>query len=127
MIEELRTIYIAVDGTEFDSAEDCKEYERSKGTGIEGQIFLYDVGFNLVSPIDSTPDEIYYVNILTEEAFEWFNAWCKDYAVESPWDRTMRAPIKAHTGVFVYDDEKEWVHLESEIARLNGIVNKIKG
>lgn len=127
MIEELRTIYIAVDGTEFDSVEDCQEYERNNGTGLEGQIFLYDGDFNLVNPIDSTPEEIYYVNILTEEAFEWFEAWCKDYGVESPWDRTMRDPIKAHTGVFVYDTDCDWIHLESEIARLNEIANKVKG
>lgn len=127
MIEEVRKIYIADDGTEFYSMEECQEYERSKGTGIEGQIFLYDGGFNPTSPFNSTPDEIYYVNILTEEAFEWFKAWCKDYSSMSPWDRTMHAPIKEHTGVFMFDDDKDWIHLESEIARLNEIMNRIKG
>jgi hypothetical protein len=127
MIEEMRKIYIADDGTEFSTMEDCQEYERSKGTEIEGQIFLYDEGFSLMSPFESTPDEIYYVNILTEEAFEWFKAWCKDYSAMSPWDRTVRGLIKEHTGVFMYDEDKDWVHLETEVARLHEIMDRVKG
>lgn len=127
MIEKVRTVYIADDGTEFYSMEECQEYERSKGTGLEGQIFLYDAEFNLVSSFDSAPDEIYYVNILTEEAFAWFKAWCEDYSTMSPWDRTMRGLIKEHTGVFVYDTDCNWIHLETEIARLSEIMDKIKG
>ena len=127
MIEEMRKIYIADDGTEFSTMEDCQEYERSKGNGIEGQIFLYDGGFNLVTPFESTPDEIFYVNILTEEAFEWFKAWCKDYSAMSPWDRTVHGLIKEHTGVFVYDEDKDWVHLETEVARLHDIMDRVKG
>lgn len=127
MIEELRKIYIADDGTEFATMEDCQEYERSKGTGLEGQVFLYDENFRLASPSNATPAEIYYVNILTEEAFEWFKAWCDDYSATSPWDRGMRDPIDEHTGVFMYDEEKDWVHLETELARLREIMDRIKG
>jgi hypothetical protein len=127
MIEEMRKIYIADDGTEFSTMEDCQEYERSKGTGLEGQIFLYNGDFKLVNPFDSTPDEIYYVNILTEEASEWFQAWCDDYSATSPWTMGMRDPIEEHTGVFMYDEDKDWVHLETEVARLHNIMDKVKG
>lgn len=127
MIEEMRKVYIADDGTEFSTLEECQEYERNIGVGLEGQIFLYDEKFNLVTPFNTTPDEVYYVNILTEGAFEWFKEWCDEYSAMSPWDRTVREPIKEHTGLFMYDSDKDWVHLETEVAHLHDIMDKVKG
>ena len=127
MIEEMRKIYIADDGAEFSTLEACQEYERSNGVGFEGQIFLYDEDFNLVTPFNTTPDKVFYVNILTEGAFEWFKNWCDEYSAMSPWDRTVPEPIKEHTGLFMYDSYKDWVHLETEAAHLHDIMDRVKG
>ncbi len=128
MRDEVRHVFIADDGTEFDNKAECLEYEFDKGIQYAGQIFLYDENFNPVSPFRVSPDYVYYANILTLEASEWFEKWCDDYGSTSPWEEhTSKESVENRTGLFIYDADKEWICFETEMKRLRAIADKIKG
>ena len=116
------TTYVAFDGEEFDDEDDCLAYERKlQATNFKGEIFFYDINRKPV-PLDiGDLDDVYFVNIETERACQWFVDRCHDCGSTHPWSynpyRKEEFPL---TGFFYYSDE-EWHHWQTEIEKLNAI------
>lgn len=66
-------IYVAEDGTEFDSGEACADYEITK---MEESMELYDYDFD-----KSDFDGFVYANIRNQTEVEYFHELCRYYGV----------------------------------------------
>lgn len=118
------TIYIAFDGEEFDDEDDCRAYERKlEASNFEKDISFYGVERKPI-PLDvGDLDDVYFVNIKTEEACQWFVNRCCDCGSRHPWSyephRKEGFPL---TGFFWYDTNDDcWRRWQTEIERLNAI------
>ena len=118
------TTYIAFDGEEFDDEDDCLAYERKlQATNFEGEIFLYNINREPI-PLDIEDlDDVYFVNIETERAREWFIGRCWDCDSVHPWsecyNREEEFPL---TGFFWFDtNNNTWHCWQTDIEKLNAI------
>ena len=116
------TTYVAFDGSEFDDEDDCLAYERTmQATDYEDEIFFYDNNRKPVPLNVEDLDDVYFVNIETEKAREWFIDRCRNCGSTHPWSynphREEEFPL---TGFFYYSDE-EWHHWQTEMERLRAI------
>ena len=118
------TTYVAFDGSEFDDEDDCLAYERTmKATDYEGEIFFYDASLEPVPLHVEDLDDVYFVNIKTEKACQWFVDRCQDCGSTHPWSydshRREEFPM---TGFFWFDTHDDtWHHWQTENKRLNEI------
>ena len=118
------TTYVAFDGSEFDDEDDCLAYERTiQATDYEGEIFFYD-SYHKPLPLHTEDlDDVYFVNIRTEKACQWFVDRCRDCGSTNPWSydprRKEEFPL---TGFFWYDTNGDyWRCWNTEIEKLNAI------
>ena len=116
------TTYVAFDGTEFDDEDDCLAYERTiQATDYEGEIFFYDINRKPIPLHTEDLEDVYFVNIETEKACQWFVDRCGDCGATHPWSyNPYRKEELPMTGFFYYSDE-EWHHWQTEIEKLNAI------
>jgi hypothetical protein len=118
------TTYVAFDGSEFDDEDDCLAYERTmKATDYEKEIFFYGINREPVPLNVEDLDDVYFVNIKTEKAKEWFVDRCYDSGSVHPWSydpyRREEFPMTGFFWFDTYDDT--WHHWQTEIERLNAI------
>lgn len=105
-----KTVYIAEDGTKFDSERECYLYELAKR---EACISCYDEGFEKV-----TPDVCKYVDLPDENSASVF---CR--ILEHYWISTDG--ISSTPGVYVSIDDDDgccdcWINMTEAIARIRG-------
>ena len=118
------TTYIAFDGEEFDDEDDCLAYERQlKADTYKNKIFFFNEKGKPV-PLDVEDlDDVYFVNIKTEDATQWFVDRCHDSGSTHPWSydskRKEEFPL---TGFFWFDTNGDyWRHWQSEMKELHAI------
>ena len=97
-LKKMRTVFRADDGTIFESAKECVEYEREHPAllmyGIDGKT--------------TEPDKAYLVILSCKEGAKSFISLCKDR--ESPYDGIDEDSI----GAFIWNCEPRYVEIERE-------------
>lgn len=120
------TTYIAFDGSEFDDEDDCLAYERTmKATDYEKEISFYGFDRKPIPLHVENLDDVYFVNIKTKKACQWFIDRCQDCGSIHPWSydphRKEEFPM---TGFFWFDTSDDtWHHWQTEMEKLNEIRN----
>lgn len=118
------TKYVAFDGEEFDNECDCLAYERKmQAINFEGEIFFYDINGKPIPLYTEDLNKIFFIDIKTEKACQWFIDSCDKCGSRHPWnydpDREEDFPM---TGFFWFDtDNYIWHHWQIENKKLNEI------
>ena len=118
------TTYVAFDGSEFDDEDDCLAYERTmKATDYEKEIFFYNVNREPVPLHVEDLNDVYFVNIKTEKACQWFVDRSQDCGSTHPWSYdSHRKNDFPMTGFFWFDtNDDTWHHWKTEFEKLNEI------
>ena len=118
------TTYVAFDGSEFDDEDDCLAYERElKAEKYCKEIFFYDADCKPV-PLDVEDlNDVYFVNIKTEKACQWFIDRSRDCGSTHPWTYdSKRKEEFPRIGFFWFDTNGDyWRHWQSEMKELHAI------
>lgn len=115
-----KTIYVACDGKEFESEEECQGYENehSYSKFHESITVLDENGKEIVEWWENNPDYFYGLYFATKEAqqafSEFFGAtilpWYSNYYMESVGEKVDY--VGTH---WVYFDDDEWHCLEKDL------------
>lgn len=104
--------YIANDGTEFDSKEECIEYENRFSSIVDKIIFIQDQ--KILDPKKTSMqyccDECTAIYVPYEEDIEAISQMFDSFHIENPFDYCH------HSGIHYYDDC--WHCLDEEIEKL---------
>ena len=113
---KIRTIYIADDGEEFDSKEECKAHEELIASPSSESLLMADKELNIIKNTgNAVESKAYYIQIKDQKAIDWL-AWVSD-----GWGCSV--PNKV--GCFYYDDgwcKEGWKDIQEKF----DAVNKIK-
>lgn len=118
------TIYIADDGTEFWDEDECQEYEEKQMYEMVcDTLKFYDISQKLIT--DASLSEAlrnsYYIKVLDENAWETLERITCNTGYSSPIHNEIR-----EMGTWYYDENYKtygkWFHLETEIKKLNKMV-----
>ena len=119
---EIKTTYVADDGTEFDTEKECYEYEHRYDYIVNSGVVFFDSKHNRMP----TDDIIYCAErclglyVPTEESAKLVHELFREIGYESPWsDYSSTFDI----GYFVY--ENEWVAIDREMKRLTDLRNSL--
>lgn len=118
----IRNIYVAADGEEFDTEEDCLDYEQTMDAS--DAIIMFDSDRKMIKGISSAEafDKSMYLYIVdAEKAKRFLEIMCDDYGHIVPED------IEDHA-LYVYDDNirgQSYVELQKLIAKLETERDKI--
>ncbi len=119
---EIRTTYVADDGTEFDTEKECYEYEHRYDDIVESGVVFFDSKHNRMSSNDiiDCAERCLGLYVPTEESAKLVHELFRTIGCESPWsDYSSIFDI----GYFVY--ENEWVAIDKEINRLTDLRNSL--
>ena len=108
------TTYIAFDGKEFNTAEECKAYELDFER-IATHIRAYDAEYNeLTAEIPENNIDIVYLDVRDDKGVEIWNNTCNNG------DKISRA------GMYYFDfEEDEFIEINSKINELVEIMTKM--
>lgn len=113
---KIRTIYIADDGEEFDSKEECKAHEELIASPSSESLLMADKDLNVVKNTgNNVESKAYYIQIKNQKAIDWL-AW-----VSEEWGCSVPNKI----GCFYYVDgwsEDGWNDIQEKF----DAVKKIK-
>lgn len=109
---ERKIIYVAFDGTEFDSDISCEAYERSiLADNLGDHLRLWDEKMNPIDPKNEDAlEDAYFIYADTPEAREFVNTECEIYP-ELGWDTVYAG----------YLDDC-WLDLSAEHSRIGKIL-----
>lgn len=113
-----KTLYVTSDGKEFDSRKLAEEYDKElkRLSGFYAADMYQETV--LVCDVREKLHEIYYVELLSNEAFDFYEKLCDENCVKCP----------VSLGVWRYDSfYNEWCSLDDEIKEfLEGWDNAVK-
>ena len=119
---EIKTIYVADDGTEFDTERECYEYEHRYDNIVKSGVVFFDSKHNRM-PTDDIVDcaeRCLGLYVPTEESAKLVHELFRTIGCESPWsDYSSTFDI----GYFVY--KNEWVAIDREMKRLTDLRNSL--
>lgn len=129
MKEHVKYTYEAIDGTMFDNADKCQEYEDAL-IAKDVTVRMYNAKFELLPNHCAGYAEAVYLNIQTEKDIQFIEHLCEIEGVWSPWkEQTSWGKVispKRKTGVYRWDDRQDiWVNMAEEIAEMQKIFEKI--
>lgn len=116
----IKKTYISDDGEEFETEEECLEYEKSLNS-IDG-VVLFDSKLEVIhgeNPVDAY-NEAFYIYISNVERAERFFDWIREYD-HSP----VPKDIKHGRIYFYYEPTGEYRNLDTFINEWGDIRNKI--
>lgn len=119
---EIKTTYVADDGTEFDTEKECYEYEHRYDNIVSSGVVFFDSKHNRMP----TDDIIYCAEkclglyVPTEESAKLVHELFRELECGSPW---MDYYDNFDIGYFVY--ESEWVAIDREMKRLTDLRNSL--
>lgn len=119
-----KILYVADDGAEFESEEECLTYERTLGFDfIKDDITFWDEHFKKLNiDEEDLADKVFYVKIDSENAYGWFNnlLWEEGF---STLEKCVSNRSKV-TGLYFYDSYRDvWKQLEGEMDDLYSIID----
>lgn len=113
-----KTLYVASDGKEFDSRDLAEKYDKElkRLPGFYAADMYQETV--LVCDVREKLQEIYYVELLSNDAFDFYEKLCDENSVKCP----------ESLGVWKYDPfHNEWYSLDDEIKEfLEGWENTVK-
>ena len=124
----MKIIYKSDDGREFETEQDCREYENSTGKIIETcieEIDAYEsngnrIYFSLIDNADELEEafeDIWYIKFKTQKAIDMFDDLVGEFEV--PNLRKGVAVVEINKRYY-YDSIKDcWTSVESELYRIN--------
>ena len=122
--------YEAYDGTRFEDAGECADYEQKAMLNQcknDFRIFNYnreELDFN---DENVTQDDVFYIIIKSPAAAEIVGKWFEFYGAENPFENCV---WRDAVGTWAYDDSYEtegWYKVEKELDRLQTILTDLKG
>ena len=130
----MEIIYRADDGTEFESAEECREYENNATElmrALKNGVFAYDRDGNFIDFSEYGFDDLYnafnsvfFVTFRNQEALDMFVVKAnEDFGV--PWfqDGLNKPLVVGEKYFYDHGDRECWVCLEDEQKKLNKIAD----
>lgn len=109
MIE--KTIYIAVDGQEFDDEEDCLEHEFSL-KDCSGIILADSNKKRIPFKYDTDLERVAYIIVKTKESADILQDSCDRQSVVSPWN-CYKDGNEPSAGAYFWDDNSySWISYE---------------
>lgn len=115
----IKIAYVALDGTEFEDKEECKEYEMTLKVNRFANFVRFCDG-NLES-LPLTPegfDNALYIRIDDAEAMAFVEELADSIGQYAPWEYND-AILTATTGLYYFDDDQDGWHLaEYELHKL---------
>ena len=111
--------YIAEDGTPFENERECYDYEQKmKFDKIKTMFTWLDSNFKPLAKDGNVGDAFNYIIVYDEKAFEILNEWFK-------YNGFYNFEI-TETGIYYWDDDiEQFLHLDSEIEKLNKLKESI--
>lgn len=124
-MQEVR-YWLANDGTKFDDEYDCIRYERKKKLeNYKNDFIFYDEQKNIIFPEEANADQISIIVIKTPDAAKNVGEWFEDDGCLDPFDGMYGECV----GTWVYGDIIDkgdgWFKLESEIEKLQTLINEL--
>lgn len=113
-----KTIYIANDGTEFNTFMDCFDYENYNDIiKFKDTALLFDKNYNQINLNDiGNYSFIYYIKALTDEAAQFLEKFLDDY--NNPWNQEKPYSVKA--GIWAFSGGY-WYSKKNLEACINGL------
>lgn len=102
-----RKVYIADDGSEFDTLEECKLYEFSLRIK---EVPILDASLKPCSYYNAT-----YVVIRNDKDVQIIKAYCESYDYYTPWDEDVGGINEDYRGVLICNEHQNWKTIDSEI------------
>lgn len=123
---EIKTIYIADDGAQFDSEYDCKIHEVSTAAEeFKDTLFFYDDGGYRITDILDNYDNVCYITIKDVNAIEVVEIIANLLDCYSPWESNQDLSQAIGTYCYDYSDDK-WFLIEDKIAELEEEISQLK-
>lgn len=102
-----RKVYIADDGAEFDTFEECEAYELSLRIK---EVSMLDINLKPCGYYDAT-----YIIIRNDRDVQIIKAYCADYGYYTPWDKDVDGIDEDYRGILICDRCQNWKTIDSEI------------
>ena len=127
-MQEVR-FWLADDGTKFDDAWDCEQYEMQIALKeCEGDFVLYDYYKTLIPIKEATPEKVCYILIKTHRGANCVKNWFESNDCNSPFGY---CEIGNEIGLWFYGETEDyncegfdWYKVETEIERLQQLKSK---
>lgn len=122
--------YEAYDGTRFENAGECADYEQKimlKQYKKDFKIFNCHRQEMNIDDENTTQDDVFYIIIKSPVAAEVVGKWFEYYGAENPFENCV---WREAVGTWVYDDSYEtegWYKLEKRLDELQTILTDLKG
>lgn len=119
---EIKTTYVADDGTEFDTEKECYDYEHRYDNIVKSGVVFFDSKHHRMSTDDIIfcAERCLGLYVPTEESAKLVHELFRELGCESPW---MDYYDNFDIGYFVY--ESEWVAIDREMKKLTDLRNSL--
>ena len=124
----MRTVYIADDGTEFDSEKECRAYERRLDNllyELQNGIHAYDEDGDViefdVDDLEYNFEQITYIKFDNQKAIDVFMEKTNDFGM--PYFRhNIERPLVVGERYYYSYDEDAWCCVEDKLKDINNII-----
>lgn len=129
----MRIIYQAVDGREFESENECEQYELCLEIKNNPFTSVFKDGNGVVDFIDDegyVNDQILYMTITTDEEARRIYKLSDEQGICTPWDADARwqGTVACKAGKYFYDTSiDEWVDFDKFTETYNAIKMQFEG
>lgn len=117
------TMYKTTDGKIFEDEDEARVYALTKEAeafGDDLKCYNYDMALIPLNQLALNADEIFYMNIKSEKAYEWISDFIADYC-----GYVVDGLTKA--GIYVYDEDINiWINLDEKIKDLQELKEEIE-
>lgn len=118
--------WLAEDNTMFDDEYDCIRYERRKKLeNYKNDFIFYDEQKNIIFPEEANADQISIIVIKTPDAAKCVGEWFEDDGCLDPFDGMYGECVGTWVYGDIIDKGDEWFKLESEIEKLQTLINEL--
>jgi hypothetical protein len=128
----MRVVYFADDGTQFDTEEECEQYEyvNSMKDKFPTTRFFNRIGKEV--PFLATTEfceNIFYLDVRDLDEATLLHQWFQDCGFDSPWKpERWRDGATITIGYFFYDtDEDKWRNIEELYEAYQKVLNIFEG
>lgn len=128
----MRVVYFADDGTQFDTEEECEQYEyvNSMKDKFPTTRFFNRIGKEV--PFLATTEfceNIFYLDVRDLDEATLLHQWFQDCGFDSPWKPAhWRDGATITIGYFFYDtDEDKWRNIEELYEAYQKVLNIFEG
>lgn len=124
-MKEIR-YWLAEDDTKFNTRYDCIEYERRKALEVhENEFQFYNYRKELIPIKEATTEDVAYIVVKSENCIESISEWFYSDGCPSPFNGIDSKFVGTWVYGDIIDKGDEWLKLESEIEKLQILINEV--